>query len=106
MTLPRNLAAATFLLAAAATPALAQDAGAGHALASRVCRSCHVVDAGQPKPRMITIGPAFVDIANTRGMTPTALYAFLQTPHAKMPNLILTPQEAADVIAYIRSLRQ
>jgi mono/diheme cytochrome c family protein len=106
MTMPKYLAAAGLLLAFDGTAAPAQDAGAGHALASRVCRPCHAVDPGRPRPRLITIGPSFVDIANTKGMTPTALYAFLETPHAKMPNLILSPEEAADVIAYIRSLRQ
>jgi cytochrome c2 len=94
------------VLAAIATAAQAQDAAAGHEFARRVCRPCHVVDPGQPKPRLLTIGPAFVDIANAKGMTKTALYAFLQTPHPKMPNLILSPQEAADLIAYIRSLRR
>jgi cytochrome c2 len=93
-------------LLATAPAAQAQDAAAGHDYARRVCRPCHVVDPGQPKPRLLTIGPAFVDIANAKGMTRTALYAFLQTPHPKMPNLILSPQEAADVIAYIRSLRR
>jgi hypothetical protein len=38
-------------------------------------------------------------------VTATALYAFLTTPHELMPNLVLTPDEAADVIAYILSLR-
>jgi len=47
----------------------------------------------------------FSDIANTRGITATALRVFLTTSHSKMPNLILTPEETADVIAYILSLR-
>jgi hypothetical protein len=46
------------------------------------------------------------DISNTRGITATALRAFLTTSHPKMPNLILTPEETADVIAYILSLRE
>jgi hypothetical protein len=47
----------------------------------------------------------FPAIANTSGMTATALRAFLQTPHTKMPNLILTPEQSADVIAFLLSLR-
>lgn len=31
---------------------------------------------------------------------------WLQSPHPKMPNLILSAQEAAGAIAYIRSLRR
>jgi len=38
-------------------------------------------------------------------MTATALRAFLQTPHPKMPNLILAPEQSADVIAFLLSLR-
>ena len=94
------------LLSAGAAAAQAQDVAAGHAFARRVCRPCHVVDPGQPKPRLLTIGPSFVDVANTSGMTKTALYVWLQSPHPTMPNLILSAQEAADVIAYIRSLRR
>ena len=55
-------------------------------------------------PGWFEIGPAFRDIANTPGMTTTALTAFLTTSHPKMPNLILTPKEMADVTAYILSL--
>jgi hypothetical protein len=38
-------------------------------------------------------------------MTPTAIRVFLTSSHAKMPKLILTPEEIADVSAYILSLR-
>jgi hypothetical protein len=34
-----------------------------------------------------------------------SLHAFFSTPHPKMPNFILPPNEEADVIAYILSLR-
>jgi hypothetical protein len=63
------------------------------------------VEAREPSPRRIEIGPAFRDIANTPGMTATALRVFLTSSHPKMPNLILTPEETADVTAYILSLR-
>jgi cytochrome c len=39
-------------------------------------------------------------------MTATALRVFLTTSHPSMPNLILTPQDMTDVIAYILSLRE
>jgi len=93
-------------LATAALSVHAQEGGvaAGHAFAREACNACHVVDAEQRARRLIAIGPAFRDIANTRGITPTALQVFLTTSHPKMPNLILTPEEMADVIAYILSL--
>jgi mono/diheme cytochrome c family protein len=95
------------MLALTAVSAHAQDAdvAAGHAFAREACRACHVVETEQQKPRLVVIGPAFRDIANTRGMTATALRVFLTTSHPKMPNLILTPEEIADVSAYILSLR-
>jgi mono/diheme cytochrome c family protein len=95
------------ILALMAVNAHAQDAdvAAGHAFAREACRACHMVEAKQQKPRRFVIGPAFRDIANTRGMTATALRVFLTTSHPKMPNLILTPEEITDVSAYILSLR-
>ncbi|MBV8526033.1 MAG: hypothetical protein JOY71_28640 [Acetobacteraceae bacterium] len=95
------------VLAVAALRAHAQDGdvAAGHAFAREACNACHMVEAKQRIPRRIVIAPAFRDIANTPGITATALRVFLTTTHPKMPNLILTPEESADVIAYILSLR-
>jgi hypothetical protein len=39
-------------------------------------------------------------------MTPTALGLLLRTPHETMPNLVLSPDELVDVIAYILSLKE
>ena len=95
------------VMAAAAFSAEAQqgDTAVGHAFAREACRACHEVEAKEPSPRMIKIGPAFRDIANAPGMTATALRVFLTSSHPKMPNFILTPEEIADVTAYIVSLR-
>jgi mono/diheme cytochrome c family protein len=94
-------------LSAMAFGAAAQQGNiaAGHASASESCKACHVVDAQEKSPRNLVIAPAFRDIANTPGMTATALRVFLTSSHPKMPNLILKPQQTADVIAYILSLR-
>jgi cytochrome c2 len=94
-------------LAASAFGAKAQDGDiwAGHAFAREACRACHVVDPEARPPRIFEIGPAFHDIANIRGMTATAIRVFLTSSHPKMPNLILTSDEIADVTAYILSLR-
>jgi len=85
------------MLALVAASARAQDgdAAAGHASARQACNACHVVEAEQQEPGLIVIGPAFRDIANTRGTTAMALQVFLTTSHPKMPNLILTPGEIA-----------
>ena len=96
-------------LAATTFAAFAQDGSgnpaAGRAFAREVCSPCHAVTPAPRSPRMLDIAPDFRAIANTSGMTATALHAFLRTAHPKMPNLILTPEQSADVIAYILSLR-
>jgi mono/diheme cytochrome c family protein len=97
--------AAILALTAASAHAQDGDVAAGHAFAREACNACHVVEAKQKKARRIVIGPAFQDIANTPGMTATAMRVFLTTSHPKMPNLILTPDEITDVSAYILSLR-
>jgi len=94
-------------LAASACGPKAQDGDVwtGHAFAREACKACHLVDPEARAPRIFEIGPAFHDIANIRGMTATAIRVFLTSSHPKMPNLILTPDEIADVTAYILSLR-
>jgi cytochrome c len=94
-------------LSAMAFGAAAQEVNiaAGHAFASEACKACHVVDAQEKSPRNLAMAPGFRDIANTPGMTATALRVFMTSSHPKMPNLILGPQQTADVIAYILSLR-
>jgi len=93
--------------AAAAFSAKAQDGdvAAGHAFAREACEACHMVEPEENSSRMVEIGPAFRDVANTLGMTATAMRVFLTSSHPKMPNLILTPEEIADLTAYILSLR-
>jgi hypothetical protein len=49
--------------------------------------------------------PGFQAIATMRSTTEMSLRAFLSTPHPKMPNYIIAPNDATDVIAYILSLR-
>ena len=78
---------------------------AGRLYVRQVCSPCHAVTAEQTAQRLIVIAPNFQAIANTPGMTATALRAFLQTPHPKMPNLILTPEQSDDVITFLLSLR-
>jgi cytochrome c len=81
------------------------DVQKGRAFALEACSICHVVAPQQLTPPRIANAVTFRSIANTEAMTGMKLQASLSTPHAVMPNLILMPDEAADVIAYIMSLR-
>jgi mono/diheme cytochrome c family protein len=96
--------AAALVVVSPGTYAQDGNVATGHAFARKACNSCHAVEAEQRVPRVMVIGPAFRDIADTPGMTATAIRVFLRTSHPKMPNLILTSKETEDVIAYILSL--
>lgn len=99
------------LAALASAPARAQlalppgDPQAGRAFALEACSVCHVVAPEQRVSPRVASAVTFRRIANTEGMTGMKLQAILSTPHRIMPNLILSPEEAANVIAYILSLR-
>lgn len=86
----------------------AQQTGATQlvlAFAREACAACHSVERRQPASSNPQ-APPFDAIASTRGMTTMALYAFLQTSHPTMPNLILEADETANVATYILSLRE
>ncbi len=76
----------------------------GLAYAQSACAACHAVETGQtssPNPQ----APPFEVIANLPGMTPTALNAWLHSPHPSMPNVIVAPDDRGDVAAYLNSLK-
>ena len=72
---------------------------AGRVLAINNCSECHVVVPRRFMPQRSGGAPDFVDIANETGTTAMALLVFLHTPHASMPNLVLTNDQSNDVIA-------
>lgn len=80
------------------------DTARGYAFAGHACASCHGIEpgeAGSPQPG----APSFQAVANTPGVTTISLNAWLQSSHPTMPNLIIERDDAANVIAYILSLR-
>ena len=94
------------IMARAQGSAMEGNPRAGRAFALQVCALCHVVAPGQLTPPRLTTAPAFRAIANLTSTTALSLQAFLVSPHPSMPNLILTNDETADVIAYIISLKK
>jgi mono/diheme cytochrome c family protein len=79
-------------------------AGAGLALAQRLCAQCHAVQKAElNSPNGDS--PSFRVIASVPGMTAMALSAALNSSHRRMPNVMLEPDEQNDVIAYILSLK-
>jgi hypothetical protein len=64
------------------------------------------VAANSKSPLRFSNVPDTRAIANIRTTTPFSPTVWLTNPHPTMPTLVLTPQEADDVIAYILSLRE
>jgi tetratricopeptide (TPR) repeat protein len=80
------------------------DAKKGLAYARKVCALCHAVernDAASPDRQ----APAFKALADTPGMSPTALLVSFRTPHKTMPDLIIAPEDMDDLVAYIVGLK-
>lgn len=104
-----------FIAAAAGLAALTAYGLTGHAdgigdrargleFAQTNCAGCHAIlgeETVSPNPD----SPAFKAVANTPGITRTALSVFLQSPHPTMPNLIVAGEDADNLIAYILSLK-
>jgi mono/diheme cytochrome c family protein len=78
------------------------DAAAGRELASQLCAACHIVGTERVGS---DAAPPFPAIAKDPGMTLTELHAWIGPAHPMLPNLALTPQQIADVNAYLDSLR-
>lgn len=104
----RLLTLVTLLILLANGPTFAQEAGdpdAGYALASEICADCHSIESGDSiSPNLES--PSFQSIANNPEMSRLALTVFFQTPHPSMPNLIITGDDARNLVAYILSLKQ
>ncbi len=85
----------------------AQEAGqpqAGRVLAQQICADCHAVMRGQVRSPN-TAAPTFETIAAVPRMNATALAVALRSSHRTMPNIMLEPDELANVAAYIMSLK-
>jgi mono/diheme cytochrome c family protein len=87
----------------AATPSFAADPDQGETLARRWCTGCHLVAADQKAAT--TDAPTFTSIARRPGFDPAKIEFFLRDPHPKMPNMTLGRAEAADIAAYIGTLK-
>jgi len=89
------------------TPAFPQQFGSparGHEVARQLCAECHAVGSDNAESRNPD-APAFRVIAAVPGMTALALRATLNTSHRSMPNILLTPEEQTNLIAYVLSLK-
>lgn len=76
----------------------------GRASAATMCAECHRTEPG-PGSSPLKTAPAFTSVAKTKGMSAMALNVWLVTSHPTMPNIVLAPDTADDIVAYVLSLR-
>jgi mono/diheme cytochrome c family protein len=88
----------------AAAQEAAGDPVAGANLARDWCAACHNVERNVWDDSA-SGAPAFQTLATHPGLSEMALRAFLQTPHDRMPDVAPTPEQTADLVTYILSLR-
>jgi cytochrome c len=89
---------------ASAATLLPDSASPGHRLADAWCKQCHAIDAGTAGAS--NPAPDFAAIANQPSTTALSLKVFLKTSHRGMPNLVIAPDQADDLVDYILSLKR
>lgn len=87
-----------------AKPPYQATAGAGLALAQRLCTNCHVVESS-PSVAVPSGVPSFRTIANLPGQTGNRIMEKLIAPPHQMPDMQLSLNEIADLLTYLDSLR-
>ena len=80
------------------------SAASGHRLAAAWCKGCHAIDAASGGAA--SAAPDFAAIAGQPSTTELSLKVFLQTSHRSMPNLVITSDQADDLVSYILSLKR
>jgi len=100
----RHILVTVVAAALGSSSAIAADADHGVVLAKRWCATCHLVESDQKQASADV--PPFAVIARKADFTPEKIASFLLEPHPKMPNFPLSRDEAADIAAYIGSLRK
>ena len=96
------LSLAAALIQAQSSSAFAADINQGEAIVKRWCAECHMVATGQ---NASTEAPPFSGIAKRPDFDAARVAFFLLDPHPKMPNMQLSRTEAADIAAYIATLK-
>jgi cytochrome c len=89
---------------ASGAPLPSDSASAGYRLAQAWCKDCHAIEAATAGAR--GSGLDFVAIANRTSTTALSLKVFMKTSHHRMPNLIISPDQADDLTNYILSLKR
>jgi mono/diheme cytochrome c family protein len=78
----------------------------GQRLTEAWCLECHAIDSDGAVRTGKNQGPDLRSIASKPTNTELALKVFLRSPHANMPNIIIQPGDADEIVHYILSLKR
>ena len=76
----------------------------GRGLAVDLCGDCHIVSPDQ-SPDGMRPGPDLMERVGAPEITELALRSYLRTTHPVMPNIMLTQEQADDIIAYLMTFK-
>ncbi len=76
----------------------------GRGLAVDLCGDCHLVSPDQ-SPDAMRPGPDLMERVRQPEITELALRSYLRTTHPVMPNIMLTQEQADDIIAYLMTFK-
>jgi len=82
---------------------LAQNVENGRRLSERWCTECHAI---APAPAKRNRASPFSAIAAKETINSDMIASFLLLPHATMPNLPLSRQDAQDIAAFIMGMKR
>jgi hypothetical protein len=104
----RGVLAAALFLTMAAPARAAGDAREATGIVAEYCVDCHVVPGLEPQYERAMLGaPAFQSIADRPWTyTDRRLRTFLSRPHFPMRQLMLSPSDIDNLMAFIAGLRQ
>ena len=81
-----------------------ESVAVGHRLAAEQCAQCHAIARNQGAGW--TDAPSFASIAERHTTTAAWLEGIIERPHAHMMHLVRNQSDAADLAAYILSLKK
>lgn len=106
--LPKAFAAAVLLLAATTIswPQMSPAEQRGQTFAGANCSKCHAIDKVSPSP--LPIAPPFRELGQRRPVETLErpLVEGSITGHPNMPEFKLAPDQAANVIAFMKTLQR
>jgi mono/diheme cytochrome c family protein len=85
--------------------AVAPDKSRGQQLVEAWCKECHSIDGSAVRTDKNN-APDLRKVANMPSTTALSLKVFLNSSHTNMPNVIIQPSDADEIVHYILGLKR